>query len=213
MTTPTAPVPDEEVLDAPAEPAQPVWKRLLTGSSTSRRQRQVHQEHDQSLHLACDQLDPGRRSHQRRCVLMPLGDERNRSGVRPGGRPPGRHFFGCDGGNHHGQGPRTPLPDRRPRRLARRGRSRRRAEGRRRPEAGHLQHPFRRGHRRRARPEAGRGRGAGRRHRGVPGGGRPVPAAKPVRRSGGRPGERTGRTSRLRRQPHRGRGAIRRRAW
>jgi ribose transport system permease protein len=35
MTTPTAPVPDEEVLDAPAEPAQPVWKRLLTGSSTS----------------------------------------------------------------------------------------------------------------------------------------------------------------------------------
>ena len=35
MTTPTAPVPDEEVLDAPAEPAQPVWKQLLTGSSTS----------------------------------------------------------------------------------------------------------------------------------------------------------------------------------
>ena len=35
MTTPTAPVPDEEVLDAPAEPAQPDWKQLLTGSSTS----------------------------------------------------------------------------------------------------------------------------------------------------------------------------------
>jgi ribose transport system permease protein len=35
MTTPTAPAPDEEALDAPAEPAQPVWKQLLTGSSTS----------------------------------------------------------------------------------------------------------------------------------------------------------------------------------
>jgi ribose transport system permease protein len=35
MTTPTAPAPDEEVLDAPVEPAQPVWKQLLTGSSTS----------------------------------------------------------------------------------------------------------------------------------------------------------------------------------
>jgi ribose transport system permease protein len=35
MTAPTAPPPDEEVLDAPPEPSQPVWKKLLTGSSTS----------------------------------------------------------------------------------------------------------------------------------------------------------------------------------
>ncbi len=36
MTAPTAPPsPDEEVLDAPPEGSQPVWKRLLTGSSTS----------------------------------------------------------------------------------------------------------------------------------------------------------------------------------
>jgi ribose transport system permease protein len=35
MTTPTVPAPDEEVLDERAEPAQPVWKRLLTSSSTS----------------------------------------------------------------------------------------------------------------------------------------------------------------------------------
>jgi ribose transport system permease protein len=36
MSTPTAPAPDEEVLDAPAEPAgQPWWKQVLTGSSTS----------------------------------------------------------------------------------------------------------------------------------------------------------------------------------
>ncbi len=35
MSTPTAPAPDEEVLDAPAEPAQPAWRRLLTGSTTS----------------------------------------------------------------------------------------------------------------------------------------------------------------------------------
>jgi ribose transport system permease protein len=35
MTAPTAPVPDEDVLDAPDEPSQPVWKQLLTGSSTS----------------------------------------------------------------------------------------------------------------------------------------------------------------------------------
>jgi ribose transport system permease protein len=34
MTTPTAP-PDEEALEAPVETAQPVWKQLLTGSSTS----------------------------------------------------------------------------------------------------------------------------------------------------------------------------------
>jgi ribose transport system permease protein len=35
MSTPTAPAPDEEVLDAPAEPAQPLWRQLLTGSTTS----------------------------------------------------------------------------------------------------------------------------------------------------------------------------------
>jgi ribose transport system permease protein len=35
MTTPTLPAPEEEVVDATAEPSQPVWKRLLTGSSTS----------------------------------------------------------------------------------------------------------------------------------------------------------------------------------
>ena len=35
MSTPTAPAPDEEVLDAPAEPSQPTWRRLLTGSTTS----------------------------------------------------------------------------------------------------------------------------------------------------------------------------------
>jgi ribose transport system permease protein len=35
MSTPTAPAPDEEVVDAPPEPAQPAWKRLLTGSTTS----------------------------------------------------------------------------------------------------------------------------------------------------------------------------------
>jgi ribose transport system permease protein len=35
MTTPTRPAPDEEVVDATAEPQQPVWKRLLTGSGTS----------------------------------------------------------------------------------------------------------------------------------------------------------------------------------
>jgi ribose transport system permease protein len=35
MTAPTAPVPDEDVLDAPDEASQPVWKQLLTGSSTS----------------------------------------------------------------------------------------------------------------------------------------------------------------------------------
>ena len=34
MTAPTAP-PDEEILDAPPEPSQPAWKKLLTGSSTS----------------------------------------------------------------------------------------------------------------------------------------------------------------------------------
>jgi ribose transport system permease protein len=34
MTTPAAP-PDEEALEAPIETAQPVWKQLLTGSSTS----------------------------------------------------------------------------------------------------------------------------------------------------------------------------------
>jgi ribose transport system permease protein len=35
MTTPTAPAPDEEAVEAPVETAQPVWKQLLTGSSTS----------------------------------------------------------------------------------------------------------------------------------------------------------------------------------
>ena len=35
MTTPTLPAPEEEVVDATAEPSPPVWKRLLTGSSTS----------------------------------------------------------------------------------------------------------------------------------------------------------------------------------
>jgi ribose transport system permease protein len=35
MSTPTAPAPDEEVLDAPAEPSQPLWRQLLTGSTTS----------------------------------------------------------------------------------------------------------------------------------------------------------------------------------
>jgi ribose transport system permease protein len=35
MSTPTAPAPDEEVLDAPAEPSQPAWRQLLTGSTTS----------------------------------------------------------------------------------------------------------------------------------------------------------------------------------
>jgi len=35
MTTPTAPPPDEEILDAPAEAGQPAWKRFLTSSSTS----------------------------------------------------------------------------------------------------------------------------------------------------------------------------------
>jgi ribose transport system permease protein len=35
MTTPTRPAPDEEVVDATAEPSPPVWKRLLTGSGTS----------------------------------------------------------------------------------------------------------------------------------------------------------------------------------
>ena len=35
MTTPTAPAPDEEVVDAPPEPSQPTWRRLLTGSTTS----------------------------------------------------------------------------------------------------------------------------------------------------------------------------------
>ena len=46
-------------------------------SPLRRRQRQVHQEHDQPLHLARDQLDRGRRGHQRRCVLMPLGGEKS----------------------------------------------------------------------------------------------------------------------------------------
>jgi ribose transport system permease protein len=35
MTTPTLPAPDEEVVDATAEPQQPIWKQLLTGSGTS----------------------------------------------------------------------------------------------------------------------------------------------------------------------------------
>jgi ribose transport system permease protein len=35
MTTPMAPAPDEEALEAPPETGQPVWKQLLTGSSTS----------------------------------------------------------------------------------------------------------------------------------------------------------------------------------
>jgi ribose transport system permease protein len=36
MSTPTAPLPDEDVLEAPAEEAgQPWWKRVLTGSSTA----------------------------------------------------------------------------------------------------------------------------------------------------------------------------------
>jgi ribose transport system permease protein len=35
MSTPTAPAPDEEVLDAPPEPSQPAWRQLLTGSTTS----------------------------------------------------------------------------------------------------------------------------------------------------------------------------------
>lgn len=35
MSTPTAPSPDEEVLDAPPEPSQPLWRQLLTGSTTS----------------------------------------------------------------------------------------------------------------------------------------------------------------------------------
>ncbi len=35
MSTPTAPAPDEEVLDAPPEPSQPLWRQLLTGSTTS----------------------------------------------------------------------------------------------------------------------------------------------------------------------------------
>jgi ribose transport system permease protein len=35
MTTPTVPAPDEEVLDAPPEPSQPLWRQLLTGSTTS----------------------------------------------------------------------------------------------------------------------------------------------------------------------------------
>lgn len=35
MTTPTAPAPDEEALDEAAEAPQPVWKQILTGSSTS----------------------------------------------------------------------------------------------------------------------------------------------------------------------------------
>jgi ribose transport system permease protein len=35
MSTPTAPPPDEEALDAPVERQQPAWRQLLTGSSTS----------------------------------------------------------------------------------------------------------------------------------------------------------------------------------
>jgi len=35
MTTPTAPAPDEEVLEEPAETGQPAWQQLLTGSSVS----------------------------------------------------------------------------------------------------------------------------------------------------------------------------------
>jgi ribose transport system permease protein len=35
MSTPTAPAPDEEVVDAAPEPAQPLWRQLLTGSTTS----------------------------------------------------------------------------------------------------------------------------------------------------------------------------------
>ena len=35
MSTPTAPAPDEEVLDAPPESSQPLWRQLLTGSTTS----------------------------------------------------------------------------------------------------------------------------------------------------------------------------------
>ncbi len=35
MSTPTVPPPDEEVVDPSAEPSQPAWRQLLTGSSTS----------------------------------------------------------------------------------------------------------------------------------------------------------------------------------
>jgi ribose transport system permease protein len=35
MTTPTAPAPDEEAVEAPPEAGQPVWKQILTGSTTS----------------------------------------------------------------------------------------------------------------------------------------------------------------------------------
>ena len=35
MSTPTAPAPDEEIVDAPQEPSQPLWRQLLTGSTTS----------------------------------------------------------------------------------------------------------------------------------------------------------------------------------
>ena len=35
MSTPTAPAPDEEVVDAPPDPTQPYWRQLLTGSTTS----------------------------------------------------------------------------------------------------------------------------------------------------------------------------------
>jgi ribose transport system permease protein len=35
MSTPTAPAPDEEAVDAPPESSQPAWKQLLTGSTTS----------------------------------------------------------------------------------------------------------------------------------------------------------------------------------
>ena len=35
MSTPTAPAPDEEVVDAPQEPSPPLWRQVLTGSTTS----------------------------------------------------------------------------------------------------------------------------------------------------------------------------------
>jgi ribose transport system permease protein len=35
MSTPTAPAPDEEAVEAPPEPKQPLWRQLLTGSTTS----------------------------------------------------------------------------------------------------------------------------------------------------------------------------------
>jgi len=35
MSTPTAPAPDEAAMETPVESAQPAWKQLITGSSTS----------------------------------------------------------------------------------------------------------------------------------------------------------------------------------